>query len=122
MKILIVEDSNSIAMVVAGMLKEAGKEPVRAVDGKDAIDVIKANPDIALILLDWNMPNMNGLEFLQYNQENSLIKAPIVMMTTENKPEKIMTALQHGAVEYIMKPFTVDILNSKIDSVLNSGQ
>lgn len=118
MKVLIVDDSNSVAMVVSGMLKEHGIESVRAKDGKDAIEVIQKECDFDLVLLDWNMPEMDGLDFLKFNQENKLINAPIVMMTTEDKPEKIMIALDHGATEYIMKPFTNDILISKIKSVL----
>jgi len=117
MKVLLVDDSNSIAMVVGGMLKEIGHEVIRAVHGKEAIDQINSHSDIDLILLDWNMPEMDGLEFLKYNHEKKIFTNPIVMMTTENKPEKIMMALEYGAVEYIMKPFTQDILVSKIETV-----
>ncbi len=118
MKVLLVDDSNSIAMVVGGMLTEAGHQVERAIHGKEAIELINAHPDIDIILLDWNMPEMDGLEFLKYNQENNIFSNPIVMMTTENKPEKIMMALEFGAVEYIMKPFTQDILISKIETVV----
>jgi two-component system chemotaxis response regulator CheY len=121
MKVLIIEDSNSIAMVVEQMLSDSNIESVRAVDGLDAIEKLKVESVFDAILLDWNMPNMNGLELLQYNQEHKLTESPIVMMTTENKPEKIMTALQFGAAEYIMKPFTADILVSKIHSVKKEG-
>lgn len=118
MKVLIVDDSNSVAMVVAGMLEESGHEALRAKDGQDAITVLNQK-NVDIILLDWNMPIMNGLEFLQFNLENKITKAPIVMMTTEDKPEKIIQALENGAVEYIMKPFTSDILISKINSVVS---
>ncbi len=116
MKVLLVDDSNAIAMVVGKMLKDAGYEVVRAKDGQDAVDIIGQDNNFQVILLDWNMPEMDGLEFLKYNQENKIINCPIIMMTTENKPEKIVLALQHGAKEYIMKPFTQDILISKITS------
>lgn len=121
MKVLLVDDSNSIAMVVGQMLKDAGHDVVRAKDGQDAVDIIMQDNNFQVILLDWNMPEMDGLEFLKYNQENNIIGCPIIMMTTENKPEKIVLALQHGAKEYIMKPFTQDILVSKIDSVTSSA-
>lgn len=118
MTVLLVDDSNSIAMVVGAMLTEAGHEFERAKDGKEAVDLIEKGHQFDIILLDWNMPVMDGLEFLQYNKEKDIAKCPIVMMTTENKPEKIMIALENGAKEYIMKPFTKDILISKIETVL----
>ena len=118
MKVLLVDDSNSIAMVVGQMLQDLGHEVVRAKDGKDAIVKVNENSDIGVVLLDWNMPEMDGLEFLEYNQKNKILSCPIIMMTTENKPEKIVKALQNGASEYIMKPFTQDILVSKIDTVV----
>lgn len=118
MKVLLVDDSNSICTLVAQMLQEGGHKSIRAKDGQDAVDILGQDNGFDLVLLDWNMPNMDGLEFLKYNQENSLVTAPIVMMTTENKPEKIMTALEHGASEYIMKPFTKDILFSKMEAVV----
>ncbi len=117
MKVLLVDDSNSIAMVVGQMLKEVGHEVLRAKHGLDAVDILKQHADVDCILLDWNMPEMDGLEFLQHNKEHNVASCPIIMMTTENKPEKIVLALQNGAREYIMKPFTQDILVSKINSV-----
>jgi two-component system chemotaxis response regulator CheY len=117
MRVLLVDDSNSVAMVVTQMLQEAGIESIRAKDGRDALEVIERGEKIDLILLDWNMPNMTGIEFLKWNFENKVVNYPIVMMTTENKPENIREALKFGASEYIMKPFTQDILISKINSV-----
>ena len=119
MRVLIVDDSNSITKVVTQMLQEANLESIQAKDGKDALEIIERGEKIDLILLDWNMPNMTGLEFLQWNFENNVVDCPIVMMTTENKPENIRKALQLGASEYIMKPFTQDILISKINFVSN---
>lgn len=118
MNFLIVDDSNAIAMAVGQMIKTIGHDYKRAVDGQDAVDIIMQEDNFQCILLDWNMPNMTGLEFLEYNQANSLTKCPIIMMTTENKPEKIMKALENGAVEYIMKPFTQDILEAKVKAVV----
>lgn len=117
MRILLVDDSNSIAMVVGNMLEELGFMFERAKDGQDAVRILSADKDFDLILLDWNMPNMDGEGFLRYNKTNNLYSIPTVMMTTESKPEKIMLALELGAVEYIMKPFTPDILIAKINLV-----
>ncbi|PIP93832.1 MAG: response regulator [Bdellovibrio sp. CG12_big_fil_rev_8_21_14_0_65_39_13] len=119
MKILIVDDSKPIFMMVSQMLKELGHDPIWAEEGQKAIQVLSEHPDVSLILLDWNMPVMNGLEFLQLNKEDKFFDHPIVMMTTENSPEKIQAALECGAADYIMKPFTSDILQSKIEMVID---
>lgn len=121
MKFLIVDDSNAIAMMVSEMLKEMGHSSERAVDGKEALKKIEENDDFDFILLDWNMPNMSGIEFLKYNYENHITNTPIIMMTTENKPDNIREALMFGASEYIMKPFTKDIIESKV-SMLNQNK
>ncbi|MEC7278035.1 MAG: response regulator [Bdellovibrionota bacterium] len=117
MKVLVVDDSKPIFMMVSQMLEELGHQAVWAENGQDAIDKISENSDVELVLLDWNMPVMDGLEFLVKNGAESFCPAPIVMMTTENKPEKIQEALKNGAVDYIMKPFTADILENKIEMV-----
>lgn len=121
MRVLLVDDSNSIAMLVGQMLQDAGYNTFRAKDGKHALEIIEAGKQFNLILLDWNMPNMDGLEFLKNNFENNIIDCPIVMMTTENKPDNIRKALQFGASEFIMKPFTQDILISKIKSISDAS-
>lgn len=118
MKVLIVDDSKPVCMMVGAMLKERSVEYVRAENGQVAIDLLKADKSIDLILLDWNMPVMTGPEFLEYNQKNNLVDIPIIMMTTENTSSYIKKALELGASEYMTKPFTVDILFDKIELVL----
>lgn len=116
MKVLIVDDSKAIYIMVSQMLMDAGHEALWAENGQHAIEVIKEG-GVELILLDWNMPVMNGPEFLEAVRKDKLTEAPIVMMTTENKPDYITKALELGASEYIMKPFTSDILINKMDLV-----
>jgi two-component system, chemotaxis family, chemotaxis protein CheY len=118
MKILIVDDSRAINAMVSEMLQNAGHDSSWAENGADAVSKIKDEGNFDLILLDWNMPVMSGPEFLQENQKNKFTDTPVVMMTTENKPSYIKEALSLGAVEYVMKPFTSDILLNKIDIVL----
>ena len=118
MNILVVDDSKAIYMMVSQMLDEAGHTSVWAENGADAIDKIKSNK-IDAILLDWNMPVMTGPEFLEKNKTDSFTDAPILMMTTENKPDHIKKALSLGAVEYIMKPFTRDLLFDKLELVFD---
>lgn len=115
MKILIVDDSKPILTMVSNMIEELEHEAIVAENGSAAYDAIEKNPNIDLILLDWNMPVMTGLEFLEKNQSESIFTIPVFMMTTENSPEKIQKALSTGAVDYIMKPFTADILENKIE-------
>ena len=117
MKVLVVDDSKAIFMMVSQMLEEAGHQGFWAEDGQKAKEYLQANSDIDIVLLDWNMPVMNGPEFLQANLDEAFTKAPIIMMTTENKPDYIKKALSLGAVEYIMKPFTADILFNKFELV-----
>ena len=114
MNVLIVDDSKPILMMVSEILESLGHKPYTATDGAHAYKVIAENPEIELILLDWNMPVMNGLEFLQKNKTEQVFDIPIFMMTTEKSPEKIQTALENGVVDYIMKPFTPDIVENKI--------
>jgi two-component system, chemotaxis family, chemotaxis protein CheY len=118
MNVLIIEDSDTIFSVVSQMLNDLGHKAYRAVDGIDGLEKVKASKDYELILLDWNMPNMNGLEFLIENKKLGYFLGPICMMTNEDDPERIMFALEHGAIEYIMKPFTADIVASKISNIL----
>lgn len=113
MKILIVDDSKAINAMVSQMLKEGGHTSVWAEDGLKAVDILANDKTIDIILLDWNMPKMSGLEFLQKNIKENLTKVPIIMMTTENSTNHIKQSLSLGAAEYIMKPFTKDILLNK---------
>lgn len=117
MNVLVVDDSRAIYAMVSQMLEEGGHKSVWAEDGLKAVEILAQNKSIDIILLDWNMPNMNGPEFLEKNMKEKLTKAPIIMMTTENSPENIKKALSLNAAEYIMKPFTKDILFNKFSLV-----
>lgn len=118
MNILVVDDSKAIYAMVSQMLSSGGHTSVWASDGKVAMDLlVKNDQKIDVILLDWNMPNMNGPEFLEANLKQKFTSAPIVMMTTENSPEYIKKALSLNAAEYIMKPFTSDILFNKLSLI-----
>lgn len=119
MKVLVVDDSKAIFTIVSEMLELKNHESKWAEDGVVACEMI-SKESFDIILLDWNMPNMTGPEFLEKNRAENLTSAPVIMMTTENKPDKIKKALELGAKEYIMKPFTDDILLNKIELVLES--
>ena len=115
MKVLIVDDSKPILSMVSEMLEKLGHTPCTALNGEIAFNMLTTETDIDLVLLDWNMPVMTGLELLEKNKAENAFNVPIFMMTTEKAPEKIQKALENGATDYIMKPFTPDILSSKIE-------
>jgi two-component system chemotaxis response regulator CheY len=110
---LIVDDSKVIRMVARKILHELSFETSEAEDGKVALDLCrKQMPDA--VLLDWNMPNMNGLEFLiELRRLPGGEKPVVVFCTTENDIEHIQEAITAGANEYIMKPFDSEILQAK---------
>ncbi len=116
-KILIVDDSKVIRMVARKILHELDFETEEAADGQEALDACKASlPDG--VLLDWNMPVMDGLEFLKALREIPGGDAPIIVFcTTENDIEHIQKAIAFGANEYIMKPFDSEIIQAKFAQV-----
>ncbi len=117
MKVLIVDDSGPIRKLMGQMLRDMGFQTLEAIHGKDAVEKLMANQDIELIMLDWDMPEMTGIEFLEalWTLRDTLPKRPtVVMVTTNNQRERIVHAMTKGANEYIMKPFTKEILHEKL--------
>lgn len=110
-KIMIVDDSRTIRQQVNFTLSKGGFEVVEAEDGKDGIEKLKANADIAVIISDVNMPNMNGLEMVEaINADATLKHPPIVMLTTEGSGELVERAKKAGAKGWLVKPFKPDQL------------
>jgi len=110
---LVVDDSRVIRKVARKIVEEIGFSVEEAADGQQALDACrKSMPDA--VLLDWNMPVMNGLDFLiKLRQEPEGTKPVVVFCTTENDMAHITQALRAGADEYVMKPFDGDIIESK---------
>ena len=118
-KALVVDDSRTVRMILARTLREVGYEIGEAGDGKEALAALDKEPgQYRLVLVDWNMPVMNGIELLRElrarPQYDSLL---IVMVTTETELGHMAEALDAGANEYVMKPFTKEILISKLEMV-----
>ena len=114
--VLLVDDSRAVRLVGRRMMGAFGLEVLEAEDGKQALEVARANPELDAILLDWNMPIMDGMEFLTALRAEDRQKQPIVVMcTTQNDMPRIVQAMQAGANEYIMKPFTEDIIRDKFE-------
>jgi two-component system chemotaxis response regulator CheY len=118
-KALVVDDSKAVRMILGRTLKELGFEVCEASNGREALEVIDVEKDaVKLVLADWNMPEVNGLELLKLlRMKPELSSLVIVMVTTETELSQMTTALEAGANEYIMKPFTRDILIEKLQLV-----
>jgi len=115
MKALIIDDSKTIRQLLMRILHECGWEVVEAGHGQEALQVLEAHGDCQLALVDWNMPVMNGLDFVK--SVRGAGKNPdmrIMMVTTENDTANIIRALEAGANEYVMKPFNRDVIEKKI--------
>lgn len=124
MKALVVDDSRAVRMIVSKILKELGFEVLEAGNGKDALDKMnQSDSPFELVLADWNMPEVNGLELLQrIRLDPRYSQVKVVMVTTETELDQMAVALACGANEYVMKPFTKDILIEKLELVGISGE
>lgn len=119
MRFLVVDDSPTMRRIVANALRDIGySEVVEAEDGSDAIAKLDANP-VEFVITDWNMPNVNGLELTQYIRQHAKHgHLPILMITTRGMKEDVIAAMQARVNNYVVKPFTPDVLKEKIDSIL----
>jgi two-component system chemotaxis response regulator CheY len=118
-KALVVDDSKAMRMIIAKTLNELGYEVRQAANGREALEVIEAEKGaLKLVLTDWNMPEINGLELLKrLRQIPELASLVVVMVTTETDMDQMSAALEAGANEYVMKPFTKEILVEKLQMV-----
>ncbi len=116
-KALVVDDSKAIRMLLNKTLSQLGYQVQEAANGKEALEIMEAgNSGVKLVLAEWNMPEMNGLELLKrLRQIPAFASVAVVMVTTETEMEQIAEALEAGANEYVMKPFTRDILVEKLE-------
>lgn len=115
MKALIVDDSRTIRSVLGRMLKGLGCEVCEAGNGREALDVLKATSGIDFALVDWNMPVMDGYEFLcAVKADAALSPLRILMVTTESESARVESALAAGASEYLMKPFSPEAVVEKL--------
>ena len=123
MKILIVDDSSVMRKVVKTAADVLDLETVEAQDGVEALSILtEGYDDIDLVLLDWNMPGKTGFEVLQEIKANEDYKnIPVMMVTTEGHKTSIVAAVRAGADNYLVKPFTIDELESKIVECLGQG-
>ncbi len=121
-KFLVVDDSVTMRRIVVNTLKTIGyNQYVEAEDGKDALDKLNLDMGINFIITDWNMPVMSGLELTKAIRSDDRTKGlPILMVTTRGIKEDIVQALQARVSNYVVKPFTPQILKDKIDLILSN--
>ncbi len=114
MRALVVDDSTALRLYLRKILVPCGFEVVEAKNGREGLERVRECP-VDLVLLDWNMPVMNGLELLQHIRSEPGVGSPCVMMvTSENALQEMQEALETGANEYVMKPFTPEIILDKL--------
>jgi two-component system chemotaxis response regulator CheY len=115
MKALVVDDSRAMRRIIARYLQDLGFEVHEAASGLDALVMAPKLEGLKLILLDWNMPEMDGRTLLQRMRDDpEFADIPIMMVTTESEMEQVEEALQAGASEYLMKPFDRQALLEKL--------
>ena len=115
-KAMVIDDSRAIRMILSRTLRELGYEVCEASNGKEALTLLRdQNGEVSLILVDWNMPEMNGLEFVKsVRADPEKAAMTLMMVTTETEVEQMGRALEAGANEYVMKPFTPEIITDKL--------
>jgi two-component system chemotaxis response regulator CheY len=113
---LIIDDSRAIRRILGATMRDLGFAVAEASNGKEALETIHSlGPGLKLVLVDWNMPEMNGLEFVTcLREDHRYDSAFVIMVTTETATEQVVKALEAGANEYIMKPFTKDVIEDKL--------
>ena len=103
-------------MIIGNILREIGLKVLEARDGLEALDQVKRNPDVELLLVDWNMPGMNGIDFIRaIRSERAYDGVRILMVTSEAQGVQVTEALGAGANEYLMKPFSKEVLVAKLN-------
>lgn len=116
MRALVVDDSRFMRVILTSILKEIGFEVSEAANGQEALDQLgqKGKPDIALV--DWNMPIMSGHDFVKaVRARTEYADLPLMMVTTETEMDQVQVALADGVNEYVMKPFTREVIKEKLD-------
>ncbi|MBL9119904.1 MAG: response regulator [Phycisphaerae bacterium] len=118
LRVMLIDDSKTMRNIQRTMLTQMGFETLEeAQDGQDALSKLGAfRPE--LILCDWNMPNLDGLEFVKQARSRGCT-APIIMVTTESEKTKVVTAIRAGVNNYVVKPFTQEVLAARITETLS---
>jgi len=124
LKILVVDDSSTMRRIIKNTLARLGyKDILEGADGVEGWSALDANPDIEMLITDWNMPEMNGLELVKKTRaDDRYADLPIIMVTTEGGKSEVITALKAGVNNYIVKPFTPQVLKEKLAVVMGVAE
>jgi len=124
LKLLVVDDSSTMRRIIKNTLARLGyKDILEGADGVEGWTQMDSNPDIDMLITDWNMPEMNGLELVKKVRADARFKdTPIIMVTTEGGKAEVITALKAGVNNYIVKPFTPQVLKEKLGAVMGIAQ
>ncbi|MBT0771382.1 response regulator [Kineosporia sp. J2-2] len=115
MRALVIDDSRAMRTILTKQLGKLGFDVAQATDGRDALDLLDTGyvPDVALV--DWNMPRVDGLSFIKaVRARDDLRDVSLMMVTTESEQRNIVRALAAGAHEYVIKPFTEEVIGEKL--------
>ena len=120
MKLLVVDDSSTMRRIIKNTLARLGyKDVLEGADGVEGWNALDSNPDVEMLITDWNMPEMNGLELVKkVRADDRFTDLPIIMVTTEGGKAEVITALKAGVNNYIVKPFTPQVLKEKLGAVM----
>lgn len=118
MRALVLDDSRAMRTILRGILKDVGFEVQEAATVRDAMALLRGDVDFDLALVDWNLPEVSGIDFVrQVRTERRFDDLKLMMVTTETEMSQVATAIQAGANEYIMKPFDKEIVEAKFQEV-----
>lgn len=120
MRLLVVDDSSTMRRIIRNTLERLGHtDVVEAEHGMEAWEKLSVDESIKVVITDWNMPEMNGLDLVKkIRAEKKYEDMPIIMVTTEGGKAEVITALKAGVNNYIVKPFTPQVLKEKLEDVL----
>jgi len=115
-KALVIDDSRAMRNLIGRTLRELGFEVIEAGNGREGLERMRSHGLPAIALVDWNMPDMDGLEFVcAVRGDEALLGILLMMVSTETEESQVARALSSGADEYLMKPFTREALAEKLD-------
>ncbi len=116
MRVLVIDDSRAMRFLLRRMMTELGFEVDEAAHGVQALEVLQGGERPDLMMVDWNMPEMDGYEFVKaVRADQQYDDVPLMMVTTETEMAQVMRALDAGADEYVMKPFTREVIEEKVE-------
>jgi two-component system chemotaxis response regulator CheY len=122
LKALVIDDSRAMRTIIGQILKSIGYEVMDAGNGREGLQRINELGPPHLILVDWNMPEMNGIDFVRaLRSDRKYDDVRVMMVTTETEMKRMAEALEHGANEYVMKPFTRDVILQKLEQMQSAS-